>query len=675
MILDAKSNLAKLMATENIIVEQKNVPTGYFSLDTRTLVIPILKDELSLDLYDLFIGHEVGHALNTPADGWHDSVKNLGVNRSILNICEDARIEKLIRRKFPGLKVSFIKAYRELLDKDFFGVKDKDLNAELFIDRVNLHTKCGASMGIKFEGIELDLLSEVENAETFEETVIVAKKIQEYMKEELEKQKEKQQKGGSGEIAEDEGESGPSDMNLEETEEMETESGQSDQGVSTDGSEFDSQTDKKFRERERELYKQGREDYRYVNIPNINFEDVTIDYKKMVTDIRAIDKGHKYKLNQTLFPKFRNDSKKVVSYLAKEFEMRKNADQMKRASVSKTGDLNMSRIFSYQFSEDIFKKMTIIPEGKSHGLVLMLDWSASMKYYMDDTVKQLLTLVLFCKAVQIPFEVYAFANRYENPKNIQYKPGDLMLRDASFALYNIFSSRMSNVDLSYMGNALLNKIYDGVLPEAVQEQVWEDGFRNYSLGNTPLNESIITCMDIIPKFKAKNNLQIVNMVFLTDGDGHALIDIKDDAKSGGHYYSYPKFVLRDPVTKVTIKANYRSNDTSSGFLHILKQRTGCNVIGFRILNNRDMRSYLNSFVESNQIDKLADKFSKENSIITKFGGYDENYLIKSTALDTDEEELEIKSTTTRSMVSAFKRYTKGNIQNRVILNHFIQMVA
>ena len=29
---------------------------------------------MSNQLYDLFMGHEVGHALITPADGWHDAV-------------------------------------------------------------------------------------------------------------------------------------------------------------------------------------------------------------------------------------------------------------------------------------------------------------------------------------------------------------------------------------------------------------------------------------------------------------------------------------------------------------------------------------------------------------------------------------------------------------------------
>ena len=139
MLVESKSNLARLMATENLMVEQKHVQTAYFDLKNRVLVVPILDGNLSPELYDLLLGHEVGHALETPEEGWHNSVINLKVNRSFLNVCEDVRIEKKIKRKFPGIRVSFVKGYRELMERDFFGVKDKDLNELNFIDLSLIH--------------------------------------------------------------------------------------------------------------------------------------------------------------------------------------------------------------------------------------------------------------------------------------------------------------------------------------------------------------------------------------------------------------------------------------------------------------------------------------------------------------------------------------------------------
>ena len=53
-----KSLLAKLMAAENITVQQKNVSTASFDPKNRILTLPILKDSMSEDVTDLFIGHE-----------------------------------------------------------------------------------------------------------------------------------------------------------------------------------------------------------------------------------------------------------------------------------------------------------------------------------------------------------------------------------------------------------------------------------------------------------------------------------------------------------------------------------------------------------------------------------------------------------------------------------------
>ena len=44
--------------------------------------------------------------------------------------------------------------------------------------------------------------------------------------------------------------------------------------------------------------------------------------------------------------------------MVKEFEMKKAADQYARAAVSKTGSLDMGRLHTYKFNDDIFKKVT-----------------------------------------------------------------------------------------------------------------------------------------------------------------------------------------------------------------------------------------------------------------------------------------------------------------------------
>jgi hypothetical protein len=693
MLIESKSNLAKLMATENLVVEQRNIPTAYFNMSTRTLVIPTLKEELNSYQYDLFIGHEVGHALNTPPDGWHDSVTNLGVNRSILNVCEDIRIEKLIRRKYPGLRPSFVKAYRELLDQNFFGTDGLDMQELKFIDRVNLHSKCGASLGINFDLDELPLLRLAEDAETFNETVHAAKKIQQFMKEQLEEQKKEEQearkqKGGKGETPEEKGE-GPS--NSKESTPDEEDVTQSEGGVGGTNSdtpdtpdvekeetvevtdeELESDTDNAFREKEKELYDHKHDgDYTYATVPNLNADNLIVDYKTIYNEIREIsasidedDLPHYLrhaKIDNKVFVEFRKESNKVVSYLAKEFELRKNAEQMKKASVAKTGDLNMNRIFSYQFSEDIFKKISIVPNGKSHGLVLFLDWSGSMDRYMHETIKQLMTLVLFCKKVSIPFDVYAFSDQYKSKGDwdesldIKYESGDLILNHLS--LLNILSSRMNSHDFSYAGATLLSKIYT------------TGYYINYRLGGTPLNETIIAAMDIVPKFQKKYKLQVVNTTFLTDGEGHSLSTVQSEM---GRKRTY-KTIVRDPKTSASMKYELRN---SHAFLFLLKQRAHCNVIGFRIIDPRNFKNQLYSKFPSDVVDRLTNDFRKNNYLVSKEDGFDENYMLRADKMNTDDDdEFEVKSTTTRGLVTAFKTYTKGHIQNRMVLNRFIDLIS
>ncbi len=122
------------------------------------------------------------------------------------------------------------------------------------------------------------------------------------------------------------------------------------------------------------------------------------------------------------YKKFKNENKKTVMYLVKEFEMKKSAQAYKRASQDKTGIIDPLKLPQYKYSEDIFKKLTIIPDGKNHGMMMLLDWSGSMCDIIKQTVKQLINLVWFCQKVNIPYEVYLFTSeRFCNEIVIDHK--------------------------------------------------------------------------------------------------------------------------------------------------------------------------------------------------------------------------------------------------------------
>ena len=160
-LLDSKSLLAKLMATENLVVEQRKVQTAMFDVKSRVLVIPQLDKNISGYLYDLFVGHEVGHALYTPLDGLMKA-RDAKIPQAVTNVVEDSRIERKVKNKYPGLRSSFVKAYKELLEKDFFGTQGVDLNTLPFLDRMNLFCKGGPAQGIDFSPFERKLIDMVE---------------------------------------------------------------------------------------------------------------------------------------------------------------------------------------------------------------------------------------------------------------------------------------------------------------------------------------------------------------------------------------------------------------------------------------------------------------------------------------------------------------------------------
>ena len=175
---EIKGNLARLLATENLVVEHKQTPTAYFNVDTRVLVLPKW-DKASDVVYDLLVGHEVGHALFTPNVDFREQVS---CPQDYVNVIEDARIEKLMKRKYPGLKKSFVGGYTELNDKDFFQIFDKDLTEFSLIDRINLHFKLGATSMMPFDGAELVFVARTDLAETFDEVCKIAQDVYNYAK-------------------------------------------------------------------------------------------------------------------------------------------------------------------------------------------------------------------------------------------------------------------------------------------------------------------------------------------------------------------------------------------------------------------------------------------------------------------------------------------------------------
>lgn len=197
VLSQGKSVLAKLMAAENITVNHRPVKTASFDLKNRILTCPIWQDMTGV-VYDLLMGHEISHALHTPLAGWHDAIVGDKARPNIkrfLNVVEDARIERIIKDKYPGLKKSFVQAYQQLFDRDLFRIKrlNGDYTKLKLIDRVNVHFKLGALAMVQFTASEQKIVDRIAVAATWDEVEQLAREIYDLQKQTAKKEQKQKQ--------------------------------------------------------------------------------------------------------------------------------------------------------------------------------------------------------------------------------------------------------------------------------------------------------------------------------------------------------------------------------------------------------------------------------------------------------------------------------------------------
>ena len=421
---EIKSQLAKLLATEDLVVEHKDVPTAQFNVHTRELLLPMW-EKASNHVYDMLVGHEVGHALFTP-----DEEMGVEVPAQFLNVVEDVRIEKLMKRKYLGIAKTFYRGYHELHEKDFFEVKDEDMDKLNLADRVNLYYKVGAFLDVDFTESETKIVELIGKCETFKEAKEAAKILYEYCKDEVnqEQQTQKNEEEGDGEM-----EDVPDNSSDLETEEVdgqevddETPDAEPAPPVAEEEKEPEVQTAESLESHLQDLVRENAVENVYLEVPDLDLDKIIATNEDIHKEIDRSWKQQQDFINEhtdrksNLFEEvdaeynqFKRDAQKEVSYLVKEFECKKAASAYSRAATSRTGVLDTARLHTYKFNEDLFKKVTVLPDGKNHGLVFVLDWSGSMSREMLDTVKQLYNLIWFCKKVSIPFDVYAFTNEWK----------------------------------------------------------------------------------------------------------------------------------------------------------------------------------------------------------------------------------------------------------------------
>jgi hypothetical protein len=729
-----KNQLAKLLATENITVQENNVKTASFDVVNRVLTLPIFKTD-SKDVTDMLIAHECAHALFTPTKSWNEITDDEDL-RSYVNVLEDTRIDHLIQSKYPGIVINYKNGFDILNSKNFFGIKKKNINDDLMlIDKINLRSKSLNRLSFNFSKEELTWLGKVDAIKTFKDVVKLAKEMLDWQKKQVEqlkklpnfdelsisvnydlvekdsdnKQSDKQDASEgktNSESKQDQPAVGDKTVKVNEKEKK---SGGA-VGAGGNGS-LKSITNNWF-EGKKEQLMDTTTSYSYKAIPDAKLDEIIKSNSEFVNDMKkAFAKethiGVKYyPYLKTEYKKFLNESKKTIMYLVKEFELKKAATAYKRTSTDKTGVIDPLKLKNYKFSDDIFKRMTILPDAKNHGMMMLLDWSGSMSDSIFKTVHQLIQLVYFCHKVNIPYEVYFFSSEFDKEqkyseipvsKNFNYKVGDMAMDYVK--LVNVANHKLKKIQLDesmmylywlashyeHRYNRFSNFDYTRPTSPCVPEE--------YYLGSTPLNESLAVMLKLVPIFKNKNKIEKMNFITLTDGGGNygsnKIWTTNDKGKMCTENCKGQTDVLIYKKKQYNLdKSIWGRGDSLTGlYLNMLRSLYNVKTIGFYLIKR--IRGYdterffriSDSKLSWDQKEKIVQKqkqqFSKDKVALVDQSGYDDYYLIN--AKDMKVENTDISQVNGDMKVGKikqlFSKSMKNRITSRVLLNKFIEKVA
>jgi hypothetical protein len=197
--INSKELLAKLMSTENIQIRHKKINTAAFDGKNRILYLPIWKD-MNSDLYTMFITHEVGHALFTEQKAMEEAIEREPKLGFILNLVEDARIDKKMKVRFPGVKIPYIEGTKQLQEMDFFTLKKSGIpvNDYRLLDRINLHYKLAIYdhiPPIAFSESEQEIINEIDQVITYQDVIRVSEKLLKHIRDEKQKQQQEDSEG------------------------------------------------------------------------------------------------------------------------------------------------------------------------------------------------------------------------------------------------------------------------------------------------------------------------------------------------------------------------------------------------------------------------------------------------------------------------------------------------
>lgn len=176
--------LKVITSNHKIDITYADVPTAYMNIETGNITLPkyVMNDR---DIYITMGSHEVSHVLHTPRDFYDKHNKSQSGNIMIgsveltplfffcINIVEDIRIEKIIRRKYPGFVEIYNRASKKILD-GLFEVTEEKWNKLTIADKINIKAKCTNHLQFELTPYEDGVLKYMKKADTFNDVLVKA---------------------------------------------------------------------------------------------------------------------------------------------------------------------------------------------------------------------------------------------------------------------------------------------------------------------------------------------------------------------------------------------------------------------------------------------------------------------------------------------------------------------
>jgi hypothetical protein len=625
---------------------------------------------------------------------------------------------------------------------------------------LNLFTKSQyTATWINFSALEMTFVRKVENLETWQDVLRVTDEIYEYSKneqQELEMHDFEYEFDENGEEvdtidseesedsedADDEQENGKSIKSKEDNGDEDESYNQEIDSINRDkdsSESLDDQydpscvTDDNFRRNESMLIDEKCKEYVYATIPKPILKNIvtpakrvhelyTSEFKEQMNPNPNPYYGNEIRFTEADVTKwvneFKSKNERYIGLLAKEFEMRKAAKAFSKSKICDTGDIDINKLSSYKFDDNIFRKVMLTPKGKNHGLVLLLDKSGSMSNNMAGSIEQILVLTMFCRKVNIPFIVYGFGDSaatrimdfkvretgidLNDMKCFEDTIGDIDLGTVSLREY--LNSSMSNVEFTkaVRNLILVKKSYEGRTSRVYRPE-------SENLSNTPLTQALVATAEIMKKFRKDNNLDLTSLVIVHDGDADwcnsfcsekEVRDYSGDIRKVKITENFDpvkkNVVIMDRVNKLEFKYGSVHTEMNNIVLDWFRKVTNSKVFGFYLTANpyqgksaidryyydKDLKNLRDlqykEFYKYDALKKqLLKQFKNEKFVQSFKQGYDSFFIVSGGSdMITENEEIEVDGAVTASKLkTAFMKFNKKKAINRVLVSRFITGIA